>query len=102
MQICTCASVLPSRSFVVPPENLTGLSTVPACMTNQIAAFLRLVENNVGLRAQVEQCATADEVALIAQGLGYTFAGDDLKRIGKSGGVRVRRLEMPGEYPDRY
>ena len=43
---------------------------------------------------------TADDVAKIAAGLGYEFAGDELLRFSgqKVGRVTVSKQETPGEY----
>ena len=47
---------------------------------------------------------TADEVAQLAQDLGYAVSGSDLLMLsGRStAGVRVTRVDHPGEYPGRY
>jgi hypothetical protein len=52
----------------------------------------------------VEEAITADEVALVAQRLGYSVSGSDILRFsGQSAdGVRVKRIDHPGEYPGRY
>tara|TARA_B100000927_G_C16337040_1_gene417715 strand:+ start:60 stop:239 length:180 start_codon:yes stop_codon:yes gene_type:complete len=52
------------------------------------------------LKAKVLNAATADDVALIAQNLGYTFSGDDLLRFSgqKVDRITVRKVEHPGEY----
>ncbi|SVC95162.1 uncharacterized protein METZ01_LOCUS348016, partial [marine metagenome] len=44
--------------------------------------------------------ATADDVALIAQELGFSFSGDDLLRFNgqKVDKVTVRKVQHPGEY----
>ena len=47
---------------------------------------------------------TAAEVAMIAQELGYPVSGSELLLLsGKSfKGMRVHRVDHPGEYPGRY
>jgi hypothetical protein len=47
---------------------------------------------------------TAAEVAMIAQELGYPVSGSELLLLsGKSlRGMRVVRVDHPGEYPHRY
>ena len=52
------------------------------------------------LKVKVLNASTADDVALIAQNLGYTFSGDDLLRFNgqKVDRVTVRKVEHPGEY----
>lgn len=52
------------------------------------------------LKTKVISSATADDVALIAQDLGYSFSGDDLLRFNgqKVDRVTVRKVNHPGEY----
>ena len=52
------------------------------------------------LKNKVISSATADDVALIAQDLGYSFSGDDLLRFNgqKVDRVTVRKVNHPGEY----
>lgn len=66
--------------------------------------FLAHVQADPGLRQQVREAITADEVSLLAQSLGYPVSGSDLLRFsGKStAGVTVTRIDHPGEYPGRY
>jgi predicted ribosomally synthesized peptide with nif11-like leader len=66
--------------------------------------FLAHVQSDPGLRQQVREAITADEVSLLAQSLGYPVSGSDLLRFsGKSAaGVTVTRIDHPGEYPGRY
>ncbi len=66
--------------------------------------FLAHVQANPALRRQVSEAITADEVSLLAQALGYPVSGSDLLRFsGRSAaGVRVTRIDHPGEYPGRY
>jgi hypothetical protein len=47
---------------------------------------------------------TADEVALLAQDMGYAVSGSDILRFNgqSAAGVRVTRIDHPGEYPGRY
>jgi predicted ribosomally synthesized peptide with nif11-like leader len=66
--------------------------------------FLAHVQADPALRKQVSEAITADEVSLLAQDLGYPVSGSDLLRFsGRSvAGVRVTRIDHPGEYPGRY
>jgi predicted ribosomally synthesized peptide with nif11-like leader len=66
--------------------------------------FLAHVQADPALRRQVSEAITADEVSLLAQELGYPVSGSDLLRFsGRSAaGVRVTRIDHPGEYPGRY
>jgi hypothetical protein len=52
----------------------------------------------------LEEAITADEVALLAQDLGYAVSGSDILRFSgqSASGVRVTRIDHPGEYPGRY
>ena len=52
------------------------------------------------LKEQVMSSSTADDVAKIAQGLGYDVSGDELLRFSgkKVGKVTVKKNDMPGEY----
>lgn len=52
----------------------------------------------------MQEAITADQVAMLAQELGYAVSGSDLLRLsGRSvAGVRVTRVDHPGEYPGRY
>lgn len=70
----------------------------------QLRHFLSRVQRDPDLKRQVEEAITADEVALLAQGLGYAVSGSDILRFsGQSAdGVRVTRIDHPGEYPGRY
>tara|TARA_B100001287_G_scaffold174370_1_gene146959 strand:- start:572 stop:787 length:216 start_codon:yes stop_codon:yes gene_type:complete len=67
---------------------------------NEIKKFLRQMQADDDLKAKVLNAATADDVALIAQNLGYTFSGDDLLRFSgqKVDRITVRKVEHPGEY----
>ena len=66
----------------------------------EIKKFLIKMQSNNQLRDQVISSSTADDVALIAQELGYTFSGDDLLRFNglKVEKVTVRKISHPGEY----
>jgi predicted ribosomally synthesized peptide with nif11-like leader len=66
--------------------------------------FLAHVQADPALRRQVSEAITADAVSLLAQELGYSVSGSDLLRFsGRSAaGVRVTRIDHPGEYPGRY
>ncbi len=67
---------------------------------HEIKKFLRQMQADDDLKAKVLNAATADDVALIAQNLGYTFSGDDLLRFSgqKVDRITVRKVEHPGEY----
>ena len=67
---------------------------------SEITKFLKQMQSEDNLRKEVTSCATADEVAIIAQKLGYSFSGDDLLRFNgqKVDKVTVRKVDHPGEY----
>ena len=46
--------------------------------SSEIRKFLKQMQLDDSLRRDVTTSATANDVALIAQGLGYSFSGDDL------------------------
>ena len=67
---------------------------------SEIRKFLKHMQSEDNLRKEVTSSATADDVALIAQKLGYSFSGDDLLRFNgqKVDRVTVRKNDHPGEY----
>lgn len=70
----------------------------------QLRHFLSRVQRDPDLKQQVENAITADEVALLAQELGFSVSGSDILRFSgqSASGVRVTRIDHPGEYPGRY
>ena len=67
---------------------------------DQLKAFLVKMQNDEGLKQTVLAASTADDVARIALGLGFEFAGDELLRFSgkKVGRVTVSKQDHPGEY----
>ena len=67
---------------------------------SEIRKFLKQMQSDDILKKKVTSSATADDVALIAQRLGYSFSGEDLLRFNgqKVGKVTVRKVDHPGEY----
>ena len=67
---------------------------------SEIRKFLKQMQSEDNLRKEVTSSATADDVALIAQRLGYSFSGDYLLRfnVQKVDRVTVRKNDHPGEY----
>ena len=67
---------------------------------SEIRKFLKEMQLDNNLREKVTTSATADDVALIGQKLGYNFSGDDLLRFNgqKVDKVTVRKVNHPGEY----
>ena len=66
--------------------------------------FLDHLGRDPVLQVKVQAAVTADEVALIAQDLGYAVSGSDPLLLSRRSvaGVRVTRVDHPGEYPGRY
>ena len=52
----------------------------------------------------IADALTADEVSLLAQERGFLVSGSDILRFhGQSAsGIRISRIDHPGEYPGRY
>jgi predicted ribosomally synthesized peptide with nif11-like leader len=67
---------------------------------DQLKAFLAVVQDDRALRQAIRAAATADDVAQIGAGLGYSFSGDELLRLSgqRVGRVTVRKNDLPGEY----
>ena len=67
---------------------------------SEIRNFLKQMQLEENLRKEVTSSATADDVAIIAQRLGYSFSGDDLLRFNgqKVDKVTFRKVDHPGEY----
>ena len=67
---------------------------------SEIRKFLTQMQSEDDLRKEVLSSATADDIALIGQRLGYSFSGDDLLRFNgqKVDKVTVRKVNHPGEY----
>ncbi len=66
----------------------------------EIKKFLQKMQTDKFIKNKVISSATADDVALIAQELGFNFSGDDLLRFNgqKVDKVTVRKVQHPGEY----
>ena len=70
----------------------------------QLQRFLAAVQRDPALKQRLVDAITADEVALLAQDMGYAVSGSDILRSNgqSASGVRVTRIDHPGEYPGRY
>jgi predicted ribosomally synthesized peptide with nif11-like leader len=70
----------------------------------QLRHFLLRVQRDPALKQKVQEAITADEVARLAQDLGFSVSGSDILRFSgqSAAGVRVQRIDHPGEYPGRY
>ncbi len=69
-----------------------------------VQQFLLHLSRDPLLQVKVQAAITADEVAMLAQELGYAVSGSDLLLLDgqNEAGVRVTRVDHPGEYPGRY
>ena len=69
-----------------------------------VQQFLERLGRDPLLQVNVQAAVTADEVARLAQELGYAVSGSDLLMLPDRSvaGVRVTRVDHPGEYPGRY
>ncbi len=67
---------------------------------DQLKAFLVKMQDDPLLKEEVLSSSTADDVAQIAQKLGYEVSGDELLRFSgkKVGRVTVKKNDVPGEY----
>ena len=67
---------------------------------DQLKGFLLRLQDDEVLKQSVLAASTADDVAKIAGGLGYSFSGDELLRFSgnRVGRVTVSKQETPGEY----
>jgi predicted ribosomally synthesized peptide with nif11-like leader len=79
---------------------MLGRLQSPAMALDQLKAFLAVVQDDPALRQAIRAAATADDVAQIGAGLGYSFSGDELLRLSgkRVGRVTVRKNDLPGEY----
>ena len=70
----------------------------------QLQQFFVRVQAEPALRQALEEAMTADDVARLAQALGFEVSGSDILRFSgqTAAGVRVTRIDHPGEYPGRY
>ena len=80
---------------------LSLLTPVPQ---SELLRFLAHVRADQGLQQQLEDTLTADEVSSLAQGLGFRVSGSDILRFNgqSASGIRITRIDHPGEYPGRY
>ncbi len=79
---------------------MLGSPRAPAMALDQLKAFLAVVQDDPALRQAISTAATADDVAQIGAGLGFSFSGDELLRLSgqRVGRVTVRKNDLPGEY----
>ncbi len=79
---------------------MLGHPCAPAMALDQLKAFLAVVQDDPALRQAISAAATADDVAQIGAGLGFSFSGDELLRLSgqRVGRVTVTKNDLPGEY----
>lgn len=67
---------------------------------SDLKKFLKKMQDNLEIKEQVLSSSTADDVAKIAQSLGYEVSGDEILRFSgnKVGKVTVKKNDVPGEY----
>ncbi len=68
---------------------------------DQLKEFLQEIKKNKNLYEKVSKVGTADEIASIAQTLGYEFTGIELKSIENKElkGIKVRKQDTSPSYP---
>ena len=66
--------------------------------------FLARVQAEPALRQALEEAMTADDVARLAQELGFEVSGSEMLRFSgrTASGLTGTRIDHPGEYPCRY
>jgi predicted ribosomally synthesized peptide with nif11-like leader len=71
---------------------------------SELLRFLARVSADGALQQRLVEALSADEVSRLAQELGFQVSGSDILRFhGQSAcGIRITRIEHPGEYPGRY
>ena len=67
---------------------------------DQLKAFILAMQADEALKQTVLAASTADDVAKIANTLGFEFSGDELLRFNgqKVGQVTVIKPDHPGDY----
>ena len=97
--------VWPPAAFTAALRPQSAQFTAAVMLASEpLQQFLAHVGRDPRLQVRVQEAVTADEVALLAQELGYAVSGSDLLRLDGqiTGGVRITRVDHPGEYPGRY
>ena len=67
----------------------------------QLKGFLQEIKINKDLYEKVSRLATANEIASIAQSLGYDFTGNELKSIDNKElkGIKIKKQDTSPSYP---
>ena len=68
---------------------------------DQLKEFLQEIKNNKNLYEKVSKVGTADEIAKIANSVGYEFTGSELKSISNKDlkGVKIKKQDTSPSYP---
>tara|TARA_B100000963_G_scaffold183650_1_gene159624 strand:- start:436 stop:669 length:234 start_codon:yes stop_codon:yes gene_type:complete len=68
---------------------------------DQLKEFLQELKNNQTLYEKVSKVGTANEIASIANALGYEFTGKELKSIENKElkGIRIKKQDTSPSYP---
>ncbi len=68
---------------------------------DQLKEFLQEIKRNKRLYEKVSKVGTADDIALIAKGLGYEFTGNELKSINNQDlkGIKIKKQDTSPSYP---
>ena len=68
---------------------------------DQLKEFLQEIKRNERLYEKVSKVGTADDIALIAKGLGYEFTGKELKSIENKDlkGIKIKKQDTSPSYP---
>ena len=68
---------------------------------DQLKEFLQEIKKNKNLYQKVSKVGTANEIALIAQNLGYEFTGKELKSIENKDlkGIKIKKQDTSPSYP---
>ena len=68
---------------------------------DQLKEFLEEIKKNKRLYEKVSKVGTADDIASIAQTLGYTFTGNELKSIKNRDlkGIKIKKQDTSPSYP---
>jgi len=68
---------------------------------DQLKNFLQEIKRDKNLYEKVSKVATANEIAEIAQNLGYEFTGNELKSIENKDlrGIKIKKQDTSPSYP---
>ncbi len=68
---------------------------------DQLKDFLQEIKRDKNLYEKVSKVATANEIAEIAQNLGYEFTGNELKSIENKDlrGIKIKKQDTSPSYP---